>query len=300
VLLEKLFDNLALTVDPFALCRLANGWRLSLPARDCVTLHYTLLGDGDLDLGSGELLSISGNSLAIVPANLPHAIQFGAVVNETDLKRGGDPDTPLCELVAGAPDHRELTVACGRIQVRYAGGMGLFDHLKEAIILDFSDSPQMRHIFEKLIEECRSSGPASAAMMTALMNQCLIEVLRRADEEAGGSLPWLSALDDPRLAKVIETILDHPEQSYTIESMANIAAMSRSTFARRFEQCFARTPMDYLRDVRLRRAAQLLQVGGSSVDGVAAKVGYASRSHFSRAFREQFGCPPMKFRNQNH
>ena len=76
--------------------------------------------------------------------------------------------------------------------------------------------------------------------------------------------------------------------------------MSRSTFARHFEQCFARTPMDYLRDVRLRRAAQLLQVGGSSVDGVAGKVGYASRSHFSHAFSEQFGCSPMEFRNQMH
>ena len=61
-----------------------------------------------------------------------------------------------------------------------------------------------------------------------------------------------------------------------------------------------RTPMDYLRDVRLRRAAQLLQVGGSSVDGVAGKVGYASRRHFSQAFSEQFGCSPTEFRNQYH
>lgn len=76
--------------------------------------------------------------------------------------------------------------------------------------------------------------------------------------------------------------------------------MSHSTFARHFEECFARTPMDYLRDVRLRRAAQLLLVGGSSVDNVAGKVGYASRSHFSHACSEQFGCLPMEFRKQHH
>jgi len=34
MLLEKLFGNLALTVDPFATCRLADGWRLRLPVRD--------------------------------------------------------------------------------------------------------------------------------------------------------------------------------------------------------------------------------------------------------------------------
>ena len=300
MLLEKLFENLALTVDPFATCRLADGWRLRLPCRDWVTLHYTLVGDGELRLGSGEQLPIPGNSLAVMPPNLVHAIQCGTVCNEIGIDGQGDPNAPLCELVAGPLDHVALTIACGRIQVSYAGGMGLFDHLKEAIVLDFSDNSQMREIFEKLIDEYQKSGPACAAMMTALMNQCLIEVLRQAEAQADGTLPWLSALDDPRLSKVIETILDHPEQSYTLESLASIAAMSRATFARHFEKCFARTPMDYLRDVRLRRAAQLLQVSSMPVDGVAGKVGYASRSHFSRAFHDQFGVSPVDFRKQYH
>ncbi len=300
MLLEKLFDNLALTVDPFATCQLEDGWRLNLPCRDWVTLHYTLRGDGELKLGSGELLPMFGNSLAVMPPNLTHSVQCGTVVNETGVDGQGDPDAPLCELVAGSLDHVALTIACGRIQVSYAGGLGLFDHLKEAIILDCSESPQIRRIFELLIDEYQRCGPACAAMMTALMNQCLIEVLRRAEEQSGGSLPWLSALDDPRLSKVIEVILDHPENSYSLESMASVAAMSRSTFARHFEQCFGRTPMDYLRDVRLRRAAQLLQVGGTSVDAVAGKVGYASRSHFSQAFSDQYGCSPTEFRGQYH
>lgn len=58
--------------------------------------------------------------------------------------------------------------------------------------------------------------------------------------------------------------------------------------------------MDYARDVRLRRAAQLLQGGAHSVDAVAGKVGYASRSHLPRAFKAQFGCSPLEFRKQQH
>jgi AraC family transcriptional regulator, activator of mtrCDE len=193
-----------------------------------------------------------------------------------------------------------LSVACGRVQVSYAGGLGLFDYLREAIVLDFSDSPQMRGIFEALIDEYHRAGPACAAMMAALMSQCLIQVSRRVSEQADGALPWLSALDDPRLARVIESILSHPEQHHTLELLASVAHMSRSTFARHFEQCFARTPMDYVRDVRLRRAAQLLQAGGQSVDGIASKVGFASRSHFSHAFHQQFGCSPVDFRKQQH
>lgn len=300
MLLEQLFENLTITVDPFATCRLADGWRLRLPSRDWVTLHFILQGDGELRLGSGELRALRSNALAVMPAGITHAIQCGVVSKETGVEGQGDPAAPLCELVAGPLEELRLLVACGRVQVSYAGGMGLFDHLKEAIVLDFSDSSQMRSIFETLIEEYRQSGPASAAMMTALMNQCLIQVLRRVSQQANGALPWLSALDDPRLARVVETILSHPEQHHTLELLASVAHMSRSTFARHFEQCFGRTPMDYVRDVRLRRAAQLLRLGGQSIDSVASKVGFASRSHFSRAFHEQFGCSPVDFRKQPH
>lgn len=297
MLLDKLFDNLALTVDPFAACRLADGWRLRLPCRDWVTFHYVLAGDGELKLGSGELKSMNPNSLAVMPPGLNHSIQCGCVDHETGVDGQGDPNAPICELVAGPIDDSAFTVACGRVQVSYAGGMGLFDHLKEAIVLDFSDSPLMRGVFEALINEYRRAGAASAAMMASLMNQCMIEVLRRVSEE-NDALPWLSALDDPRLASVIQNILDHPEQAHTLESLADVAHMSRSTFIRHFSHSFGRTPMDYLRDVRLRRGAQLLQVSSQSVDGVAGKVGFASRSHFSRAFQEQYGCSPMEFRKQ--
>lgn len=300
MVLEKLFDNLALNVDPFATCRLSDGWRLRLPCRDWVTLHYTLAGDAELKLGSGEILPIPGNSLAVMPPNLVHAVQCGTVVNEVGVDGQGDPNAPICELVAGPLDDVMVTIACGRIQVSYAGGMGLFDHLKEAIVLDFRQDSKMRLIFEALIDEYRKSGPASAAMMKALMNQCLIEVLREVESQSDGALPWLSALDDARLSKVVEAILDRPEESFTVEALADIAAMSRATFIRHFESHFGRTPMDYVRDVRLRRAAQLLQVGSMSVDGVAHRVGYSSRSQFSRAFSRQYGVLPAKFRESYH
>jgi AraC-like DNA-binding protein len=61
-------------------------------------------------------------------------------------------------------------------------------------------------------------------------------------------------------------------------------------------ECFNRPPMDYLRDVRLRRAAQLLRCGDLSVDEVARKVGFPSRSHFSLTFRDHFGASPLAFR----
>jgi len=296
VILERLFDNLVLTVDPFATCQLAEGWRLRLPCRDWVTFHYTLGGGGGLRLATGETLPLEANVLAVMPPNTKHAIECGSEVQHETGVEGQVTDAPLCEFVAGPLDDVNLTIACGRIQVTYGEGLGLFDHLQKAIVLDFNDSPQMRTTFESLVGEYHKTGAASHAMMTALMNQCLILVLRRVSDEAQGALPWLSALEDPQLAGVIDAMLQHPEQHHTVESLASIAHMSRSAFARRFTECFNRPPMDYLRDVRLRRAAQLLCRGDLSVDEVASKVGFSSRSHFSHTFRDHFGASPLAFR----
>ena len=296
VILERLFENLVLTVDPFATCQLSDGWRLRLPCRDWVTFHYTLRGVGGLRLSTGETLPLQTNTLAIMPPNFTHAIECGSDVHHETGVEGQVTDAPLCEFVAGNLDEVSLTIACDRIQVTYGEGLGLFDHLQKAIVLDFNDSPQMRTTFEALVGEYHETGAASHAMMTALMNQCLILVLRRVSDEAQGSLPWLSALEDPQLAGAIDAMLQHPEQHHTVESLASIAHMSRSAFARRFAECFNRPPMDYVRDVRLRRAAQLLSRGDLSVDEVASKVGFSSRSHFSHTFREHFGASPLAFR----
>jgi transcriptional regulator GlxA family with amidase domain len=50
--------------------------------------------------------------------------------------------------------------------------------------------------------------------------------------------------------------------------------------------------------VRLGAAARLLQASGVPIKSVAAAVGYASRSHFSRAFRSEFGLDPSSFREK--
>jgi AraC-like DNA-binding protein len=296
MLLERLFENLALAVDPFATCAVAGGWRLRLPRRDWVVFHFILEGEGTLRLGTGDTRALLPDSLGVIPPGLLHSIECGAEVLHERSAEDQVTDEPICALVAGPPEEVELTVACGRVQVTYGGSLGLFDRLGEPLVLDFSDSPTMRATFEALVREYGGTGDGAKAMMTALMNQCLILVFRRLCDGEECKLPWLSALDDPGLARVLDAILARPEQPHSLESLAELGNMSRSVFARRFHDSFDRTPMEFVRDVRLRRGARLLHRHGLSVAEVASRVGFASRSHFSRAFSDQFGCSPVKFR----
>ena len=294
MLLEQLFENLSLNVEPFASCHVAPGWRLQLPLREWVILHFVLRGEGQLRAGSeGALFPLNPNSLALMPPSLSHAVECGTDVHREASVRGDEPG-PICKFGAGPIEGEGLVVACGRVQATYGGGPGLFDLLRAPLVMDFTESPKMRTVFESLIDEDGELG--SAAMMNALMNQCLIGVFRHIGEDPDCPLPWVAALEDPGLARVLTAILEHPEKPHSLETLADIATMSRSVFAQKFHDSFQRTPMDYVRDVRLRRAAQMLLRGELSVEDVATKVGFSSRSHFSRIFTEQFGTSPVKYR----
>jgi AraC-like DNA-binding protein len=296
VLLQRLFDNLAVQVRPFVTCEISSDWRLRLDGLDDVVLHYVLAGDGQIT-GGGRTLRLHPFSLAIVPARLQHTISSGSgASHERHATSTPDDGGPPARLVAGPQERVELRIACGRMEAVYARGMGLFDLMRELIVLDFSDSGLMRETFERLLDEQRRSGPTGRAMMTALMTQCVVLVFRRLCDEPDCPLPWLDALEDPRLAPAFAAMLDHPARSYSLESLAELAHMSRSAFAKEFTDRFGRTPMAFLRDVRLRRAASLLRETDLPVESIAARVGFSSRSHFSRSFHGRFGHSPTTFR----
>lgn len=300
MLLERLLQNLALSIDAFATCRVAPGWRLRLPALDWVTLHYVVRGEGELRDGSGKAVRLPPGSLAVVAPGSVHALQCGmSPYAEASHSTEPGPIPGLGDHRAGpVADQDALVVVCGRIEVTYGGNIGLFDRLPETLVLDFAADPGMHAVFQRLLEETRTDKPGTQAMISTLMTECMISVFRELCQHDECRIPWLRALDDPALARAIEAMLAHPEHDHSVASLAATAFMSRSAFARRFRESLGVTPIEYLRHVRLRQAARLLsQSPHLAVSAVARRVGFASRSQFSHAFRAFFGRAPTQFRS---
>jgi transcriptional regulator GlxA family with amidase domain len=68
--------------------------------------------------------------------------------------------------------------------------------------------------------------------------------------------------------------------------------------AQRFALLLGRTPLAYVAQLRLQRAAQLLETSDRSVIHVATEIGYESEAAFNRAFKRSFGVPPARYRRQ--
>jgi AraC-like DNA-binding protein len=77
----------------------------------------------------------------------------------------------------------------------------------------------------------------------------------------------------------------------SIEELARMANTSVPTFHARFKATTGKSPLQYIKALRLTRARQMLTEGGL-VKAVAHKVGYESESQFSREYRRFFGAPP--------
>jgi AraC-like DNA-binding protein len=299
MLIDKLLSNLSVHVDPFALCTLSDGWRLHLPGPPGLLFHFVLEGSGVLYGPRSDPNPIAPLHLAVVPAGAKHILEAqGEIRDELRI-----PEPPsgeqVCEIIAGDGDHADLVVGCGIVKVRYGPSLDLFDHLHDVLAVDLSSVPEALDAFRGIFAEQSRAIAGSKAMTAALMTQCLIHLFRRLPSQGEDALPWLVALQDQRLGRVVDRILDDPGAEYSVDSLAEIAAMSRSAFAERFTMYFGRSPMSFVNHVRMQRAAQMLAVENTSIDQIARTVGYASRSHFSRAFKDHAGLPPNDFREQS-
>jgi AraC family transcriptional activator of mtrCDE len=296
-ILERYLANLSVEVDPFAICLLDRGWRLSLPGPPCAMLHFVVEGEGWLSAPDGTHTPIGPNWAVVIPTGRDHSLdtpeQFDHELRIPCTPTG----PPVHYIVAGDSGPVVMKVGCGTLNVCYGEALGLFDHLSEILVIDMSAIPNVPNLFRMLLDEQNDDAPGKPVLQGAIMTQLLVYMLRALGEQSESGLAWLSALDDPRLARAIDHILEDPGALHSVESLAEVACMSRSAFARHFHDAFSRSPMALVNHVRLERATKMLLTGHSSIEQVGKNVGFSSRSHFSQAFKKHTGVSPASYKN---
>ena len=135
-----------------------------------------------------------------------------------------------------------------------------------------------------------------AAMIGSLLKQVILSVLRRSFEEPKLWAQRFPIINDPQIARAFASMIADPCENHTTNTLARVAGLSRSAFMSRFSEALGVSPLAALRELRMRRAANLLDAKMMSVEQVANTVGYVNRSSFSRAFRAIYGVDPTDYR----
>lgn len=298
--LESIFDGLDVELEPFAICELRGKAGLALPPRSNAVIHFVLAGDGYLVMASQDPIRLVPGSVVIVPPGKTHRLESsGGAEGFSDPLPHCAPLPDVWERIRSGEGVNGVLIACGDLKATYREGLGLFEYLTEPIVEHLADDARAAVAFRSLLEELAVPKAGAGAMARALMLQCLVAVLRRQFSHLSGSVSWLAVLENPRLGGAIRAMVDRPGDDYSLEGLADGAGMSRSSFVEHFSDAMGKPPIDFLRDIRLRRAATLLRTTDRPIKSIAATVGYRSRSYFSRAFKAQFGVPPETFRDRS-
>lgn len=101
---------------------------------------------------------------------------------------------------------------------------------------------------------------------------------------------------DNRLKKVLGHIEDHLAEPFTLEGLADIACLSRSSFSRFFKARTGETALEFINRSRMQRAVALLRQPGWTVSMAAGAVGFDNLSYFTRTFKRFAGFLPSELK----
>lgn len=181
-------------------------------------------------------------------------------------------------------------------KLRFEGGAAhpLARSLPPVLVVPLASLPVLGHTLALLFDEQSRIGLGQRVLADRLFEVLLIQLLRWLETgPEAGRLPagLLAGLAHPKLSVALAAMHDRPAQAWTLEQLAELAAMSRSSFAASFHRVLGETPADYLARWRIALAQQALK-RGEALKRVALDTGYGSSSALSRAFSARVGLAP--------
>lgn len=301
--LSVLLQNVHLFETKYYRLNGTGNWSYSLTRQDTILFYLVMSGGFCIDVGNGPRETRAGDMIMI-----PSAHQHVSYA----LNHHADTAQPLDALLSNCQEHTldvkgdgDSEASLILIECKYDKAMirPLLSVLPP-ILPEVNDEDDGR--FEVIDIEIRLltlEAEHERMGKTAVINHwasiMMIECLRVYIE----SLPeatenWLKAMKDPFLTKALVAMHEKPSENWTINKLAEVAGMSRSSFAQRFKEVVGIPPLTYLMDYRLRLAARYLRLQQNSISRISALVGYASDSTFSQAFKRVYGISPKAYRQQ--
>jgi DNA-binding response OmpR family regulator len=110
----------------------------------------------------------------------------------------------------------------------------------------------------------------------------------------------LKSIDQKYLEKAIGTVEKYMEDyTFTVERFAEEMFESRVQLYRKLKGLTGLSPNEFVRNIRIKRAAEILVKEGSTVGEVMYKVGFSNRSYFNRCFRQVYDTSPLEYQQAN-
>ncbi|MEH6446324.1 MAG: AraC family transcriptional regulator [Oceanospirillaceae bacterium] len=239
---------------------------------DCGHLHFLKSGKLTILSDTGNKWMFDKPTVIVLPKSTEHQI----ISSET----------------------QDAEVLCATIKFNALEQQQLIANLPKLISIGLDQGP-MQDTINWMFDAINDTGLGHKSIVDKLCDILLIQMFRQLAEQGTILQGMLAGLSHPALAKTIVSLQESPAQGWTLDSMASHAAMSRSKFSELFRETVGQTPNDFLTDLRVSIAQQLLKQD-KSVAIVANSVGYEHGSALARVFRKKTGLSPKEWLQKLH
>lgn len=302
--LNEMLHHLQLQGSLYCSSDLTAPWGHEMPVVEgSMMFHIVTRGGCWLQLPGKPAIRLDQGCLALVPRGVGHTVF-------------SDPEAPVRHYFDAPVQHLspryevlrtggggELTqLTCGVVAVNDLAGERLLSQLPDVMVVDSWDSVSdswLQSTLRFIASEANAQRIGGETILTHLADILVIQAIRHwlesAPEALGG---WLAALRDPKIGKALLAIHQQPGKAWTVDSLAQHAAMSRSGFAARFTELVGESVKNYVTGWRMNIARRRLSEAAVPLIELAEELGYGSEAAFSRAFKRICGVAPGELRTR--
>ncbi len=218
-----------------------------------------------------------------------------------DLIFFGPGQTHELNSIAPNPDsaagESETLLMCGYCEISEHAHAALRGLFPESCVIrneQLQQLPWLKAILDQLSFEYQSFISGSQLVVNKLTEVLIVELLRMNFGRAKDK-NLITALSDKFIARALELLHEAPEENWTLVSLGEQIGMSRSGLAKRFKELVGIPMFEYLTQLRIQRAIDLLESGSIKPYEIAEKVGYESDAAFKKTFKKYTGLTPNQY-----
>jgi AraC family transcriptional activator of mtrCDE len=259
--------------------------------------HLVLAGTCIVKPKRGPALTLKAGDFVLFPHGGEHRINaVGKRTQQSAAQLSHDGMLPLRTI--GNSEHADVDLLCGRFDYQAGAASLLMNALPDPLHVSLADTQaqSLQTLVALIRDEAGRRQPGALAIVTALSQALLTLALRTYGEKQDGAANVLNLLTDARLRASINAMLEEPARAWTIAELGDLAAMSRATYARHFQGKAGMTVGEFLTQLRMTLACKLLQETTRSSADIGMEVGYQSEAAFGKAFAQQVGLTPGRYR----
>jgi AraC-like DNA-binding protein len=276
-------------------------WALALPPmKGCLSFHVVTSGRCWLETEGETPRRLDAGDLALVPHGEGHRLSSepgtpAPRIDELEHEHVSERYAILRHGGGGKP----TALVCGAVRFDHPAAHHLVKVLPRVIHVEAAASPHlamtdwMQSTLRLMAAEAKELRPGGETVITRLADILVIQAIRSwIERDPSAQTGWLGALQDRQIGRAIALIHRDPARAWSVASLANEVAMSRSGFAARFTELVGEPAMQYVTRWRMHVALTWLREDDAALGEMAARLGYQSQAAFSRAFKRFVGVSP--------